>query len=131
MILAVIDTNILVSALKSRNGLPAQIISLLLNRVIKPCFDNRILEEYYTVLHREKFHFSETEIDWLLGIFESEGYNVVATPIDIEFVDNDDKKFYEVAKYCNAPVITGNAKHFPQEPMIMTCREFITKYYFG
>lgn len=131
MILAVIDTNVLISALLSKNGLPAQIIGLVLNRSIVPCFDSRILEELYSVLRRPKFKFSETEINWLMDYFVSCGYSVVANPIDIEFSDNDDKKFYEVAKHCNAPIITGNIKHFPKEPMIMTCKEFIAKYYFG
>lgn len=128
--LAVIDTNILVSALLSKNGSPAQIINLVLSQEIKPCFDNRILEEYYLVLSRPKFKFSEAEIDWILDYFQSIGCSVIANPIDVDFVDNDDKKFYEVAKFCGAPLITGNTKHFPKEPLIMTCNEFLSKYYF-
>ena len=29
--------------------------------------------------------------------------------------DESDRKFYEVAKFCHAPLITGNIKHFPDE----------------
>ncbi len=55
--LVVIDTNILVSALWSKNGLPAKILSMVVSGVLVPCFDDRILCEYKDVLNRPKFKF--------------------------------------------------------------------------
>ncbi len=126
--LVVIDTNILVSALWSRNGTPAKILSLVLNGKIVPCVDFRILREYRAVLERPKFGFSKPEIDTLLGWFEDYGFSVVAEPLDEEFLDEADKKFYEVAKQCGAILITGNRKHFPQDPCVVGAAEFLEFY---
>jgi hypothetical protein len=37
----------------------------------------------------------------------------------------EDRKFYEVAKYCNAQLITGNLKHFPEDKIVLSVREFL------
>ena len=54
LMLAVIDANILVSALWSRNGSPAKVLSLVLNGKVIPCIDSRIMHEYRAVLSRLK-----------------------------------------------------------------------------
>lgn len=123
--LAVIDTNILVSALWSRNGAPAKVISMVLSGDIVPCYDYRILCEYREVLHRPKFGFSDVEINSLLGWFETYGYSVLAEPLDDVFPNEADKKFYEVARFCNAVLITGNKKHFPKDSLIMGVADFL------
>jgi len=117
--LVVIDTNILVSALWSRDGAPAKVISLILNDVLVPCYDYRIMREYREVLEQPKFGFSKNEIDSLLDWFESIGRSVVAQPCDMRFIDEADKKFYEVAKHCHAKLITGNIKHFPKDSDVL------------
>lgn len=124
----VIDTNILVSALWSKNGAPARIISMAINGSLVPCYDYRILSEYREVLRRPKFRFSNGEINSLLDWIESSGRSVVADPIEESFTDEADKKFYEVAKFCQAKLITGNIKHFPQDPLVVTVAEFLEEY---
>lgn len=124
----VIDTNILVSALWSKNGAPARIISMVINGSLVPCYDYRILSEYREVLRRPKFGFSNGEINSLLDWIESSGRSVVADPIEESFIDEADKKFYEVAKFCQAKLITGNIKHFPQDPLVVTVAEFLEEY---
>lgn len=123
--LAVIDTNVLVSALWSRYGAPATIMSMVIRGSLIPCYDYRILSEYREVLKRPKFGFSEAEIHALLDWIESYGYSVMPEPLNIAFVDQDDKKFYEVAKFCDAWLITGNKRHFPVEPKIVSATEFL------
>lgn len=125
--LAVIDTNILVSALWSRNGAPARVISMVLTGKVIPCYDYRILCEYRMVLQRPKFSFPSSEVKALLDWFETYGRSVVADPLDDVFVDEEDKKFYEVAKYCNAVLVTGNLKHYPQDPMVLSVPEFFQR----
>lgn len=127
--LVVIDTNILVSALWSKNGAPAQILSLVINGRLIPCYDHRIINEYRAVLKRPKFKFSESEISFLLDWITDNGYSVVAEPIDTEFIDELDKKFYEVANFCGAKLITGNIKHFPRDEAVISVSEFLEKYY--
>ena len=126
--MVVIDTNVLVSALLSKDGNPAKIISLVLDGTIIPCYDYRIICEYRDVLKRPKFGFSDGEINSLLNWFEAIGQTVIAKTVNIKFEDEEDKKFYEVAKYCDAVLITGNLKHFPKEDKIMNPIEFLNKY---
>ncbi|MCF0125901.1 MAG: putative toxin-antitoxin system toxin component, PIN family [Clostridia bacterium] len=124
----VIDTNILVSSLWSKNGASAKIMSMVLGEILTPCYDYRILNEYREVLTRPKFGFSKSEINDLLEWIEIYGKSIVATPLNIDFIDEKDKKFYEVEKYCNAKLITGNLKHFPKDEDVMSVIDFLEKY---
>lgn len=126
--LVVVDTNILVSALWSRNGAPARVLSMIIGGGIIPCYDYRILSEYRDVLKRPKFKFSDGEINALLDWIVDKGNSVIAKPLKVDFTDKADKKFYEVAKFCGAKLITGNIKHFPDDELVMTVSEFLEQY---
>lgn len=123
--LVVIDTNILVSALWSKNGAPARAVGLVLSGQITPCYDHRIMLEYRQVLQRPKFRFRPAEINALLDWFKQSGRSVVPASLDVTFVDEADRKFYEVAKYCGAVLITGNLKHFPNDDEVMSVSDFL------
>lgn len=123
----VIDTNILVSALWSRNGAPAQILAMLLHGQLTPCCDWRILTEYREVLCRPKFRFSTAEVNAIIDWIKTTGVSVVAVPIDTPFIDESDKKFYEVAKTCHAILISGNLKHYPNDPDVCSVQDFLSK----
>ena len=80
---AVIDTNVLVSALLTRHedASPLQVVKRLFRGDIIPLYDEEIVGEYAEVLRRPKFHFSETLIRipafaflYLLGHAEKCGY---------------------------------------------------------
>jgi putative PIN family toxin of toxin-antitoxin system len=123
--LVVIDTNILVSALWSKSGAPARAVGLVLSGQLTPCYDHRIMLEYRQVLQRPKFRFRPAEINALLDWFKQSGRSVVPASLDITFVDEADRKFYEVAKYCGAVLITGNLKHFPSDDAVMSVSDFL------
>ena len=125
---AVLDTNVLVSAFWSRDGKPARIIALVQNGVITPCFDFRIIEEYRGVLQRKKFGFEKGEINQFLSQIENDGLSVVPVPLSIPFVDEADRKFFETAKHCNARLITGNVRHFPQDILVVSPADFLAKF---
>ncbi len=126
----VLDTNVLVSALWSADSKPAIIINSVLNRRFTVCYDYRILNEYYTVLKRPKFCFEEWEIQSLLSHITSNGISIIADPLkNIPFTDESDRKFYEIAKFCHAPLITGNTKHYPKENCIVTVADFYNMYF--
>ena len=125
--LVVLDTNILVSSLWSRNGAPARVVSMILTGQLIPCYDYRILTEYRQVLSRPRINFSDGEIDSLLEWIETSGRSIVADPINDPFIDESDKKFYEVAKFCGAILITGNLKHFPNDPQVMNVSSFLER----
>ena len=54
----VLDTNVLVSALWSKQGNPNRIVEKLFKNEIELCYTDEIIEEYDEVLRREKFGFS-------------------------------------------------------------------------
>lgn len=125
----VLDTNILVSALINPRGVPATILSLLLNGKLTVLYDNRILEEYRDVLSRQKFHFKKNLILQLLDYVRHEGEFIAVEPLRAPSVSEDDKMFYEVAKTGKAQfLVTGNKKHFPSEDMVRTPKEFVDMY---
>jgi putative PIN family toxin of toxin-antitoxin system len=127
--LAVLDTNVLVSAFWSPKGEPARILALVQNRLVTLCYDYGIIAEYRDVLLRPKFGFSEWEVIAVLAQIENEGISVVPCPLpDISFTDEDDRKFYEVARHCRAKLITGNGKHFPKDDTVLTVKEFLTSF---
>lgn len=121
--LVVFDTNVVVSALLSPYGRPAALFRRIGSGTLKPCCDERILAEYETVLRREKFGFSNEYVDVIMAFLRTHCLLVTPVSMQIEFVDESDKKFYEVAKFCNAILITGNRKHFPDDPIVKSVNE--------
>ncbi len=71
MVYAVIDTNIIVSSFITKNPSSAtrRIINSMLSGKIKPLYNDEILDEYFDVLNRSKFHLSEIRIHELLNFF--------------------------------------------------------------
>ena len=83
------------------------------------------MEEYKNVLNRPKFHFQEWQIEYLLDSIEHDGISVVPYPLpNIPFTDESDRKFLEVAKYCNAFLVSGNLKHYPHDPLVISVADF-------
>ena len=121
----VLDTNILVSALWSKNGNPANVVRRVLEGDLTMCYDSRIIAEYVDVLHRPEFPFEASDIHGLLEGVKQRGLSVVAPRIEVAFADEDDRMFYEVAVFCKATLITGNVRHYPDKPFIMTVTEFL------
>jgi len=122
----VLDTNIIVSALLSPQGLPSKILNLILEGDIKIIYDNHILSEYMDVLGRDRLKINKESVNILLEFIKKDGEFEIALPQKISFIDEDDKVFYELYKNSNVDfLITGNKKHFPKEKGIVTAREFI------
>ena len=121
----VIDTNVLVSALWTRQGNASRILDMIVTHALQPCYNSEIMTEYKNVLSRPNFKFSETDISNLLDIIKSEGISILAAASNIRFIDESDRVFYDVAKACNAYLITGNKKHFPNDQFILSPAEFL------
>jgi len=123
----VIDTNILVSALWSEQGKPAMILTLIINDLLIPCFNAEIVQEYTGVLSRPhlSFHFKKARVDVIINKIKADGLSVVVKPSSIAFVDESDRAFYDVAKASGAYLITGNSKHYPDEPFILSPSQFL------
>lgn len=126
----VIDTNVLVSALLSKNESAAtvQVMVQLLAGRITPVYSNEVISEYREVLSRKKFKFSPKQINCLLSAIEKFGILVDPSPTGAILPDMKDLPFYEIViekRSDNAYLVTGNQKHFPKEPFIITAREMI------
>jgi putative PIN family toxin of toxin-antitoxin system len=122
----VLDTNIIVSSFLNPQGLPGEIVSLVLTKKLIVCYDNKILAEYTRVLTRSKFNFDVELVNDFLEFVKSDGEYIVAESQAIPFTDEDDKMFYDVYKSSEAKyIITGNTKHYPREKNIISPRELI------
>ncbi len=126
---AVIDTNVLVSALISKSLTPPPLVVLahVYSGDITPVFNDEIIQEYRDVLSREKFHLDPADIDNAMRVFLDFGLNLNRTKIDDEtFSDPKDVVFYEVKMSKeDAYLVTGNIKHFPRKPFVVTPREMV------
>jgi putative PIN family toxin of toxin-antitoxin system len=125
----VLDTNILVSALLSAHGNPAKIIRLIPDSKIELCFNAEILSEYHEVVNRPKFAFFALKIEELLAMIYKYGDMILADKSNVALIDESDRVFYDVAKTCGAYLVTGNLKHYPTEPFIMSPADFLSMFY--
>ncbi len=121
--LVVFDTNVIISAILSPNGKPAEVFKRYLAGEFTLCCDERILREYELVLNRPKFGFRRELVVGLMNFIRTNCLLITPTPINTPFADDADKKFFEVAKFCNAALITGNRKHFPEDSLIKSVHE--------
>ena len=127
-IYAVIDTNVIVSALYSHKTDAATILVLnyLTQGVLQPLVNNEILAEYKEVLFRKKFNFSPKIVTEWLHFFETYGISTERTTTAEKFIDEKDIVFYEVTLSVeDSFLITGNKKHFPQTPHVVSPAEMI------
>lgn len=112
----VLDTNVLVSGLLSPYGPSANIVRWVALGEPVLCYDARIFAEYREVLAREKLGFDPEQVADLLEQIRTDGYPVVARPLETRLPDPDDEAFLEVALTGSARfLVTRNLKHYPQE----------------
>ena len=98
----------------------------MLSGKIKPLYNDEILAEYFDVLSRSKFHLSEVRINELLYFIKQNGIDSSRFPYDGEMPDEDDRVFYEVCQNKeDSFLVTGNLKHFPKEPQVITAAEMM------
>ena len=128
MIYAVLDTNVIVSALLSRSA--DSTISKLIDHMIDghliPMYSQEIIDEYIEVLSRDKFHFQPDARDRLIARIMSKGMDSDRVPYEEKMPDENDRVFYEVAlSKEDAYLVTGNQKHFPLTPIVVTPAEML------
>lgn len=126
---AVIDTNVLVSAMLKWDSVPGNVMELVFGGTIIPVLNDSILAEYREVLSRPKFHLTEEIIHDVIQSLHESGLYVDAEPLEIELPDPKDRVFYEIViesrKEEDAYLVTGNIKHFPQKPFVVTPRQML------
>lgn len=126
---AVIDTNVLVSALLRWDSVPGNVLQFTITGVVTPVLNEDILREYREVLLRKKFHFPESVVDAILDNLAAQAVFINEEKLDVNLPDPKDVVFYEVVmeerKNQDAFLVTGNLKHFPVERFIVTPRQFL------
>ena len=128
MIYAVIDTNVLVSAYITKNltAATSRVWAAVLQGKIIPVYSDSIINEYTEVLHRKKFDIPEYLIKWAIDRVLMNGIRGERVPSSEHFPDPKDVVFYEVAmSKDDAYLVTGNKKHFPEKPIVVTPAEMV------
>jgi putative PIN family toxin of toxin-antitoxin system len=129
MIRVVIDTNVLVSALLARGGLPEAVIDLAISGEVQWFASQSVLAEYDDVLKRPRLAIDSVKAADAMARIRS----IVSVVSPAERVtaasDPADNQFLECAEAAQAHyLVTGNIRHFPEvwrDTRIVTPREFI------
>ena len=134
-IYAVVDTNVLIAALLSKNDDSAtvKVLAAMLQGRFTPLWHEAILDEYNEVLRREKFHFREDSIQKLLLAVRTYGKYTIPCSIveDEQPTDADDTIFWQIAmteRDNGAYLITGNGKHFPKREFVVTPAQMVSLF---
>ena len=126
---AVIDTNVLVSAMLKWDSIPGTVLELIYIGTVIPILNEHIVSEYREVLARPKFHLTPEIINNAVGEIEKIGLWVDAEELNVQLPDPKDRVFYEVVmeerKSEDAYLVTGNIRHFPTKPFIVTPKQMI------
>jgi len=114
MILAVIDTNVIVSALISPFGNEALLLAAVQAGIVAPCLSQPIMEEYAGVLARPRFGFRPAQIAGLIALLRSHAHVVDPPALGRRSPDAGDDMFIACAIASGARyLVTGNKRHFP------------------
>ena len=96
MIFAVIDTNVMVSALlgglKSETN-TSRIVEYIFAGKVTPVYNDKIINEYIEVLCRPRFGFDKTFVYQLIAYFKRVGLFADRSKTDEYFSDKDDIVF--------------------------------------
>lgn len=128
MIYAVVDTNVFVSALWTKNDQAAtyKLVKLLQEGKFIPLFNEEMIAEYEEVLSRPKFKFPKEAISNIVAFMREYGINSERVVFNEYMPDESDRVFYEVAlSKEDAYLVTGNQKHFPVTPIVVTPAEML------
>lgn len=122
----VLDTNIIISAVLTPTGNPAKIIALTrANHKIQLYYNDDILAEYSDVMSRPRLNISAEIQHRIVNAITKSGLQFKPAVSDISLPDESDRIFYDTAKQSGAILITGNLKHYPPEPFVMSPADFL------
>ena len=137
MIAVVLDTNVLVSSLLSKNSPPTKILDLILDDQIQVVYDDRVLGEYEEVLSRSELHIPARRMLAVIDHIELAGKYTTPETLSTEgYTDPDDIMFAEVFITSKADaLITGNLRHYKpllkQNALVLSPAQFLEKFFPG
>ena len=126
-IFAVIDTNVIVSAFITHNSESAtvKVVDKLFDGAIITVFNDEIIHEYIEVLSRRKFDINTNKINDFIISLQHLGLSIDRTDYDGTLPDPADRVFYEVSLTEDSYLVTGNKKHFPVTPKVVSPSEML------
>lgn len=126
---AVIDTNVLVSAFLKSTSVPHIVVDYVFAGDIVPLYNEEILAEYKDVLNRPKFHFPKEAVELTVNKIKEIGIHFDSIAVNENLPDQKDVVFYAVTMNArnekDAYLVTGNIKHFPEKPFVVTPRQML------
>jgi uncharacterized protein len=129
MIRAVLDTNVIVSALLQPLGAPAQVFVLAIGGSIQLCVSAAVYAEYEEVISRPRLQRTGAVVAATLQTIRQEALWVRPTETVRACRDPDDDIFLECAHAAHADyLVTGNLKHYPPswgDTKILAPRRFV------
>lgn len=124
--LIVIDTNIIVNAIKGSNALDEngdlimtksrRLITDVLNGKHTLFVSSAIMKEYEDVLSRPHLKLNSVLVEKFLAVIKVKAIWIEPLPTtqsEVEMNDEDDRIFFDLAKCVKAKLVTRNLKHFP------------------
>jgi uncharacterized protein len=128
---ALLDANVLISALLSRSGVPAQLVGLWLDAAFELVVCPTLLAEVERTLVRPKFRrrLQPEEVERFMGLLREEG-ELVADPVGrppIPARDPGDDYLLALAARENVPIVSGDAHLLAlgDEAPVLSPREFL------
>lgn len=130
----IIDTNVFVSAFITHDDLSPtiKILELFYDGKIHLYYSDDILLEYKDVLNRKEFNLNKRLVGTFINDIKKLATKIKPISVNETVKDIKDQPFYELVmskEISNSKLITGNIKHFPIKPCIMTPKDFINKFY--
>ena len=126
---AVLDTNVIVSAMLKADSVPGMVTAEAMKGDIIPVLNNEILAEYENVLRRPKFKFEERAVRVFIDDLKRRAVYIDTGITEYLLPDPKDVIFYAVLMEKRnddeAYLVTGNLKHFPARTFIVTPREML------
>ena len=115
MRLAVLDTNVIVSAGLKLDSVPYRLVmDWVLAGQVQAVTCAAVIREYREVLWRPKFTRHGFPPDWIEGLIEMSLKLSDPAPWPLELPDAADSVFLALAHSAGAWLVTGNLKHFPK-----------------
>ncbi len=126
--LLVVDTNILVSGLKSSNNRARSVLLIedILSGKHEMCVSSPIMEEYEDVLYRKSLGIEKRDADWLLSWIRLNAIWIEPKPTtqnEVKMRDEDDRIFFDLAKCLRIKLVTRNYKDYPVHELITLIEE--------
>ena len=134
MIYAVIDTNVIVASLLTRNhdSATARVMNAVYEGKVIPLVCDEILGEYEEVLHRAQLKLDPAKCDYILSLIRDQAEPMHPVHTDASMPDEDDRIFFEIAlagqDVFDSRLVTGNLKDYPKADFVISPSEFCIQF---